>query len=169
MKIHGAKPLMFIAFLILISIIAVFGGVESFGKDLDKINHSAKLEKKYRNGVLVKTKLVDEKGKLYKEIIHGWAKGRGINRIYYPNGTVKEEYCFEKGHILRHRKFDDKGRLLFDSINHAYGSRQDREFYANGRLKKELTYEGLRFASLREYDQGGNLVKEFIRKNIPED
>ena len=115
-----------------------------------------KIQKEYKDGRLVNTKIFDEQGRLYKEISHHWAEGvPGTNRTYYPDGKLKEEYVFENGCLQQHKKFDEEGRLTFDSQGQCWAERRDREFYKNGQLKKETIYQSLRLAGVVEYDEKG--------------
>ena len=158
----------FIIFLLIIMVDIVYAE-NTQDSNLNPSTSSLKSKKEYQSGILISTKLYDNDGTLYKEIIHGWANEIGINRIYYKNGKLKEEYRFKKGRILGHKKFDEEGQLLFDSINNHWAHRQDREFYKNGKLKNEITYKSFRISSTTKYDEQGNLIEQFVRKNVPYD
>jgi antitoxin component YwqK of YwqJK toxin-antitoxin module len=60
------------------------------------------------------TREYDDEGGLKKETIFWMERDHKIVKTYYPNGLLQYEDAYQKGELMRRKKYNQEGRLEFD-------------------------------------------------------
>ncbi len=125
-------------------------------------NGNKKLEKYYRNNVLINEYEYFESGerKYYKRYENNILTSE---TEYYENGNRKfEKYYRNNGYYYTVSKYDENGKRLYEKQYENDVLKRETEYYANGEHKLEKEYENNILTSEIEYYENG---KTKYRKN----
>jgi antitoxin component YwqK of YwqJK toxin-antitoxin module len=107
-------------------------------------------------------KLVDEKGALlFDGALHNGVY-EGDGKIYWPDGTLKEEGSYAKGVLTEGSRYDEEGKLVYSGgfVDDVYEG-QGKKYFANGNIDYQGEYKaGLPNGMGRSYAESGTLLYE---------
>ena len=80
-------------------------------------------------------------GFLYRDFDNNYKVDSGTSEIYYENGKKNEQNKWKNKHLISHKKWNEKGKLLKESSGDALGQPIfDKEWNENGILIKDLKF-----------------------------